>query len=340
MSREIRVAVVGATGAVGETLLSILEERSFPVEKIFPLASKRSTGSTVMFRGRPVLIQELDQFDFNEVELAFFMVSSELAEKFVPRAVKAGCIVIDNSLAFRHDPDVPLVIPEVNRGAISQFTKKHIVANPNCSTIQLLVALKPIYDLVGISRINVATYQSVSGAGQEGISELANQTASLLNGRKHDAEVFPKTIAFNTIPHIDPFEENGYTKEELKLHYETQKILQDTEISVNATCVRVPVFYGHSEVVHFETRKKLTLEMARELLSKAPGVVLVDDPKQNSYPTPVDEAAGEDGVFVGRLREDISHPLGFNLWIVADAVRKGGALNAVQIAEILVREYL
>ena len=340
MSRELRVAVVGATGAVGEALLSILEERSFTMEKLYAVASKRSSGSTVMFRGRPQLVQELDHFDFGEVELAFFATNSEISQQMVPKAVRAGCVVIDNSSAFRLDPDVPLVVPEVNRSAIAQFTKKKIIANPNCSTIQLSVVLKPIYDAVRITRVNVATYQSVSGAGQDGITELANQTIELLNGRTHPAQVFTKTIAFNVIPCIDAFEDSGYTKEEMKMVLETQKIFNDPQLLVNPTCVRVPVFYGHSEAVHIETRKKLTQAMAKELLVRAPGVQLIDDPTKDKYPTPVGEAAGHDGVFVGRLREDVSHPMGFNLWVVADAVRKGAALNAVQIAEILVREYL
>lgn len=340
MPKAMRVAIVGATGAIGEALLEILASRQFPVDKLFAVASKRSVGSTVLFRNRPVLVEELDTFDFEEVELVFFATSAAISTEWIPRATAAGCVVIDNSSAFRLDEAVPLVVPEVNPEALALYTTKKIVANPNCSTIQMMVALKPLYDAVGIEKIVVATYQSVSGAGESGISELATQSVELLNGRTHKPSVFPKTIAFNVIPHIDDFAENGYTKEEMKMVLETQKIFQDQTIRVLPTCVRVPVFYGHSEAVTITTKKKLSVSMARELLSRAPGIKLMDNPGKAAYPTPVTDAAGQDAVYVGRLREDLNNGLDFNLWVVSDAIRKGGALNAVQIAEILLQRYL
>jgi aspartate-semialdehyde dehydrogenase len=264
-----------------------------------------------------------------------------VSEEFAPRASAAGCVVVDNTSRFRYDADVPLVVPEVNPDALAGYRQRGIVANPNCSTIQMLVALKPIYDAVGIERINVATYQSVSGAGRRGIEELAGQTARLLNGQPLDGKSrFPKQMAFNVLPQVDEFQENGYTREEMKIVWETRKILGDDHIKVNATCVRVPVFYGHSEAIHLETREKLTASQARALLSKAPGVVVMDERKPGGYPTPVTEAASRDGVFVGRIREDLSHPLGLDLWVVSDNVRKGAALNSIQLAELLVKTYL
>jgi len=340
MARQFSCAIVGATGAVGEAFLAILEERQFPVSQMYALASKRSEGSTVLFKNRPILVEDLESFDFDKVDLAFFAVGNELAEKYVPRATAAGAIVIDNSSAFRLDPDVPLIVPEVNRAELYRYTKKNLIANPNCSTIQMAVALKPIYDEAGITRVNVCTYQSVAGQGMEGISELATQTAELLNGRSVKPQVFSKRIAFNVIPHIDVFLDNGYTAEEMKMALETKKIFQDDNLLVNASCVRVPVFYGHSEAIHIETTRKITLEKARALLQSAPGVTLYDDPKKNAYPTPAVEAAGEDAVYVGRLREDISHPQGLCMWVVSDPVRKGAALNAIQIAETLIEQFL
>lgn len=338
--KTYNVAVVGATGAVGETLISILEERNFPVGQLFPLASERSAGTKVMFRGKPVTVQNLAEFDFSQVQIGLFSAGGSVSAEYAEKAGKAGCIVIDNTSHFRYESDIPLVVPEVNPAAIAQYTNRNIIANPNCSTIQMLVALKPIRDKVGIERINVATYQAVSGTGKLAIEELAKQTADLLNGRKPVAKVYPKQIAFNVLPQIDVFLDNGYTKEEMKMVWETKKIFGDESIRVNATCVRVPVFYSHSEAVHIETREPITAAQARELLSNAPGVVVLDERNAGGYPTAVTESAGKDGVFVGRIREDISHPNGLNLWIVSDNVRKGAALNSVQIAEVLIKDYL
>jgi aspartate-semialdehyde dehydrogenase len=340
MAREWRVAVVGATGLVGETMIKVLEERSFPVKELFPLASNRSLGRSVEFRGRHYSVEELANFDFSRADIGLFSAGSEISADFAPRAAAAGCIVIDNTAQFRYDDDIPLVVPEVNRHAIAQFRKRNIIANPNCSTIQMVVALKPIHDVACIERINVATYQSVSGAGKDAVEELAVQTAALMNGRPVENHVSPKQIAFNCVPHIDKFQDNGYTREEMKMLWETRKIMEDPNIRVNATTVRVPVFYGHSEAVHIETRHKITADEARELLRKAPGVEVLDQPRPGGYPTAVTEAANRDAVYVGRIREDISHERGLDLWIVADNVRKGAATNSVQIAEILVAEYL
>jgi len=340
MSKTVDVAVVGATGAVGETMLAILEQRNFPVGKLYALASERSAGSTVMFKGRPIMVENLADFDFSKTQIGLFSPGASVSAIYAPKAGKAGCIVVDNTSQFRYDDDIPLVVPEVNPQAIAQYKNRGIIANPNCSTIQMLVALKPIYDAVGIERINVCTYQAVSGTGKEAIEELANQTAKLLNGTPAECKVYPKQIAFNVLPHIDVFQDNGYTKEEMKMVWETQKIMGDKNIQVNPTCVRVPVFYGHSEAVHIETREKITAEQARKLLSKAPGVKVMDKREPGGYPTPVGDAAGEDPVFVGRIREDISHPRGLNLWVVSDNVRKGAALNSIQIAEELLKSHL
>lgn len=338
--KTYNVAVVGATGAVGETLISILEERNFPVGELFPLASERSAGTKVMFRGKPVVVQDLANFDFSQVQIGLFSAGGDISAEFAEKAGKAGCIVIDNTSHFRRDADIPLVVPEVNPEAIAGYTSRNIISNPNCSTIQMLVALKPIRDKVGIERINVCTYQAVSGTGKPAIEELAKQTADLLNGRTPVAEVYPKQIAFNVLPHIDVFQDNGYTREEMKMVWETKKIFGDESIRVNATCVRVPVFYSHSEAVHIETREPITADEARALLADAPGVVVIDERKDGGYPTAVSDSAGKDGVYVGRIREDISHPNGLNLWIVSDNVRKGAALNSVQIAEVLIKDYL
>ena len=335
MSDGINVAIVGATGAVGEALIEILESRDFPVAELALLASERSEGKRLQFRGKSVRVQRLDQFDFSNTAIGFFSAGGGLSADYAPQAADAGCLVIDNTSQFRYDDDVPLVVPEVNVHCLSAPAPRNIIANPNCSTIQMVVALKPIYDAVGIQRINVATYQAVSGAGMSGVKELAGQTANLLNGKPITAEALPKQIAFNAIPQIDKFQDNGYTKEEMKMVWETQKILEDDSILVNPTCVRIPVFFGHSEAVHIETEHKITADDVRELLSAAPGVQLMDDPDSNGYPTAVDDAAGTDPVFVGRIREDISHPLGINLWVVSDNVRKGAALNSVQIAEVI-----
>ena len=340
MNREYDVAVVGATGAVGEAMISILEERNFPVRKLYLLASARSAGKSIMFHGKSVRVTDLAEFDFSQVQIGLFSAGASISEKFAPVAAAAGCVVIDNTSQFRRDEDVPLIVPEVNIEALAGYSARNIIANPNCSTIQMLVALKPIYDAVGIERINVATYQAVSGTGKQAIEELAGQTASLLNGQEVVREVYPKQIAFNVLPQIDTFQENGYTREEMKMVWETRRIFDDSAIQVNPTCVRVPVFFGHSEAVHIETVDKITAQQARLLLEKAPGIIVMDDRVDGSYPTAVTESAGTDGVFVSRIREDISHPKGLDMWIVADNVRKGAALNSVQIAESLISIYL
>jgi len=340
MSRKFNVAVVGATGAVGETMLSILAERKFPADRVHAVASARSAGSKVQDAGHYLTVEDLDTFDFSTVQIGLFSPGASVSAVYAPKAAAAGCVVIDNTSQFRYDADIPLVVPEVNPAAIAEYRNRGIIANPNCSTIQMLVALKPIYDAVGIERINVCTYQAVSGTGKEAIEELARQTAELLNGKPTENKVYPRQIAFNCLPQIDVFMDNGYTKEEMKMVWETRKIMGDDRIQVNPTAVRVPVFYGHSEAVHIETREKIDLETARALLRKAPGVKLLDERKDGGYPTAVTEAANHDPVYVGRIREDISHPRGLNLWVVSDNVRKGAALNSVQIAEILVNSYL
>jgi aspartate-semialdehyde dehydrogenase len=340
MTRTFDVAVVGATGAVGETMIEILEQRNFPVGTLYPVASSRSAGKTLRFRGRPVQVENLETFDFSKTPIGLFSPGASVSAEYAPKAAAAGCVVVDNTSQFRYDADIPLVVPEVNPEKIADYRNRGIIANPNCSTIQMLVALKPIYDAAGIERINVCTYQAVSGTGREAIEELASQTTALLNGQPIQPTVYPKQIAFNVLPHIDVFLENGYTKEEMKMVWETRKIMGDDRIMVNPTTVRVPVFFGHSEAVHVETRDKITVERVRELLSRAPGVVLMDERRPGGYPTAVPEAAGTDPVFVGRIREDISHPRGIDLWVVADNVRKGAALNSIQIAEILIRDYL
>ena len=340
MSRKFDVAVVGATGAVGETMISILQERDFPVNNLYPLASHRSAGKRIEFQGKFIMVSDLEQFDFSKAQIGLFSAGASVSAKYAPRAAQAGCIVIDNTSQFRRDKDIPLVVPEVNPHTIAQYKSRNIIANPNCSTIQMLVALKPIYDAVGIERINVATYQAVSGTGKNAIEELATQTMALLNGKPITPEVYPKQIAFNILPHIDIFMDNGYTKEEMKMVWETQKIFEDDSILVNPTTARVPVFYGHSEAVHIETREKISVEQTHELLKNAPGVVLMDKREPGGYPTAVTEASDKDPVFVGRIRQDISHPRGLNLWIVSDNIRKGAALNSIQIAEILVKDYI
>ncbi|HVT36050.1 MAG TPA: aspartate-semialdehyde dehydrogenase [Nevskiaceae bacterium] len=340
MSKKYDVAVVGATGAVGEVMLEILHERKFPVGKVYALASERSAGTRVKFGNQELVVEDLASFDFSKVKIGLFSPGASVSAIYAPKAAAAGCVVIDNTSQFRYEKDIPLVVPEVNPQAIAQYKTRGIIANPNCSTIQMLVALKPIYDAVGIERINVCTYQSVSGTGKEAIEELANQTRALLNFQDVPRKVYPKQIAFNVLPHIDIFMDNGYTKEEMKMVWETRKIMGDESILVNPTAVRVPVFYGHSEAVHIETKKKITAEQARELLRSAPGVTVLDERKDGGYPTAVTEASGKDATFVGRIREDISHPRGLDLWVVSDNIRKGAALNSIQIAEVLIREYL
>jgi aspartate-semialdehyde dehydrogenase len=335
------VAVVGATGLVGETMVKVLEERKFPVSELYALASNRSLGRSVEYGGRSLPVGQLSEFDFSRADIGLFSAGSAISAEYAPKAAEAGCIVIDNTAQFRYQDDIPLVVPEVNPHAIAEYRNRGIIANPNCSTIQMLVALKPIRDAVGIERINVATYQSVSGAGKEAVEELVAQTAALLNGRSiGPSRLIPKQIAFNCVPQIDEFQDNGYTKEEMKMLWETRKIFEDPSIRVNATTVRVPVFYGHSEAVHIETQRKISAVEARALLERAPGVTVLDERIAGGYPTAVTEAANHDTVYVGRIREDMSHELGLDLWIVSDNVRKGAATNSVQIAEILVSDYL
>jgi len=340
MTKKYNVAIVGATGAVGEAMISILEERKFPVDRVYALASERSVGKRIPFNGGSLKVEDLATFDFSKANIGLFSAGASLSEKYGPIAAAAGCVVIDNTSQFRYDDDIPLVVPEVNPEAIAQHTVRGIIANPNCSTIQMLVALKPIYDAVGIERINVCTYQAVSGSGKEGIEEVVSQTSQLLNGKPIQTKVYPKQIAFNVLPQIDVFMENGYTKEEMKMVWETKKIMGDDSIQVNPTAVRVPVFFGHSEAIHIETREKISVEKVRDLLAATSGITVMDERVDGGYPTAVTESSGNDDVFVGRIREDISHEKGIDLWVVADNVRKGAALNSVQIAEELVKNYI
>ncbi|OUS32378.1 aspartate-semialdehyde dehydrogenase [Gammaproteobacteria bacterium 45_16_T64] len=340
MSKTYDIAVVGATGAVGETMMAVLEERNFPVGNLYPLASARSAGKTIQFNGKSYKVQDLADFDFSKVQIGLFSAGGSISEEFAPKAAEAGCIVIDNTSHFRYDDDIPLVVPEVNPEKIAEYKTRGIIANPNCSTIQMLVALKPILDEVGIERINVSTYQAVSGTGKEAIEELAVQSRNLLSGQPIEANVYPKQIAFNALPHIDVFLENGYTKEEMKMVWETKKIFADESIEVNPTCVRIPVFYGHSEAVHVETKDKISAEKVTELLTASEGIEVIDDRNDGGYPTAVTDASGNNPTYVGRIREDISHPRGINMWVVADNVRKGAATNSVQIAEVLIKDYL
>jgi len=343
MTKKFNVAVIGATGLVGETMLSLLAQRHFPIDQLYAVASQRSAGETITFNKKSLFIEDLAKFDFKKVDIALFSAGAAVSAEYVPIATKSGCIAIDNTSQFRYDDDVPLVIPEVNPQALKNYGKRNIIANPNCSTIQMLVALKPIYDAVGISRINVATYQAVSGAGRKAFTELLDQCGRLLNGMAiKKPQAFANQIAFNVIPHIDDFQENGYTREEMKMVWETQKILSDKEIQVNPTAVRVPVLHCHSEAVHIETKKKISVSQVKQLLKKASGIELIDRHAENGYPMPImkDSDKYKDAVMVGRIREDISHPLGLNLWVVSDNIRKGAALNAVQIAECLIQDYL
>ena len=340
MSKLYDIAVVGATGAVGKTILKVLEERKFPVGNVYLLASSRSAGKKVEFNGGWVTIEDLETFDFSKAQIGLFSPGASISKIYAPKAAAAGCVVVDNTSEFRYDDDIPLVVPEVNPDAVAGYKTRGIIANPNCSTIQMLVALKPIYDAVGISRVNVSTYQAVSGSGNEAIEELAKQTANLLNMKPVETNVYPKQIAFNCIPQIDVFMENGYTKEEMKMVWETKKIMGDDSILVNPTAVRVPVFFGHSEAVHIETKQKITATQAKALFENTDGIVLIDEHVDGGYPTAVSDAADTDPVYVGRVREDISIENGLNLWVVADNVRKGAATNTVQIAELLIAKYL
>ena len=338
--KKFNVAIAGATGAVGEVLIELLETRDFPIDTLYLLASSRSAGTSLNFAGKRITVSAIDDFDFSQAHIGLFSAGGSVSAEYAPKAAAAGCVVVDNTSHFRRDDDIPLVVSEVNPDAIAGYTTRNIIANPNCSTMQMLVALKPIHDAVGIERINVATYQAVSGTGKSAIEELASQTARLLNAQTIESKVYPKQIAFNVLPHIDTFQDNGYTREEMKMVWETQKILGDEAIKVNPTCVRVPVFHGHAEAVHIETKAPISADVATQILEQAPGIVVMDKREDGGYPTPVGDAAGTDPVFVGRIRNDISHPNGLNLWVVADNLRKGAALNSVQIAEELVRNYL
>jgi len=334
MTKGPKIAVVGASGAVGETMLEILADLGHAFAQVTALSSERSAGGDVEFGNRQLTLRNLEEFDFSGIDYALFSAGASVSKVHAPRAAKAGAIVIDNTSAFRYENEIPLVVPEVNPGALDKVAPGCIVANPNCSTIQMVVAVAPIHAAAGIARINVATYQSVSGAGRRGLNELARQTAGRLNFQEPVLEAFSQPIAFNVLPQIDEMLENGYSREEMKLLWETRKILADQEIGVNATAVRVPVFYGHAEAVHLETRKDIEIDEVRDLLRAAPGVTLLDGDAV-VHPTPVTHAAGKDDVFVGRLRRDLSHPRGISLWVVSDNVRKGAALNAVQIMDWL-----
>jgi aspartate-semialdehyde dehydrogenase len=337
--KMVNVAVAGATGAVGNQMIRCLEERNFPVRSIKLLASKRSVGRELRFRGDLFPVEELTDESFAGVDVALFSAGGDTSLKFAPLAAEAGCVVVDNSSAWRMDPEVPLVVPEVNPHAIAEYKAKGIIANPNCSTIQMVVALNPIHRAFGIKRIVVSTYQAVSGTGKKAVDELFDQTRAMINFLGYEKKIYPHRIAFNCLPHIDRFQDNGYTKEEMKMVNETRKILEDDRIGVTATTVRVPVFFGHSEAVNVETREKITVDAVSKILEKSPGVEVVDEPAKNRYPLATD-AAGQDLTLVGRIRQDESIPNGINLWIVADNIRKGAATNAVQIAEILVKDYL
>jgi aspartate-semialdehyde dehydrogenase len=340
MSKKFNVCVVGATGAVGETILSILEERKFPIDNLYPLASSRSAGKTIRCQGKSWVVQDLAEFDFSKAQIGLFSAGGSISEVYAPKAADAGCVVIDNTAHFRRDADIPLVVPEVNPEALKDYKNRNIIANPNCSTIGMLVALKPIHDAAKIKRINVSTYQAVSGSGKSAITELTDQSVNLLSGKDIEVKVYPKQIAFNVIPHIDVFLENGYTKEEMKMVWETKKIFGDEDILVNPTAVRVPVIYGHSEAISIETESKITADEARNLLEKASGVEVIDIREDGGYATPFTDGATKDDVFVSRIREDISFENGLNLWVVSDNIRKGAALNSVQIAEIMIDKYL
>lgn len=332
------IAIVGATGLVGTTLLSLLEERNFPFKNIYLIASQQSAGKEIKFRDTSYPVHDLSTFDFTRTNIAFFCVGNDLASTYIPKATEAGNIVVDKSFYFRNHAQVPLIVPEVNLSALADYRKMNIISNPNCNTIPIAVGLKPIYDAVGISRINVSTYQSVSGTGKEAIAELTEQTQQLLANQTIHPKVYSQQIAFNVLPHIDDFQENGYTQEEMKIVWEMQKIFNDTSIAINPTAVRVPVFCGHAASAHIETKDKITADHAIELLAKAPGIKVITG--KFPYATPVREAAGNDLVYVGRVREDISHTKGLNLWIVSDNLRKGAALNAIQITEHLIKDYM
>ncbi|MBW2661416.1 MAG: aspartate-semialdehyde dehydrogenase [Deltaproteobacteria bacterium] len=337
--KKFNVAVAGATGAVGNQMITCLEERNFPVKSIKFLASSRSAGRKLRFRGDLVDVKELTENSFKGVDIALFSAGGGTSVRFAPFAAKDGCVVIDNSSAWRMDPDVPLVVPEVNPHAVAQYTNKGIIANPNCSTIQMVVALNPIHRKCGIKRVVVSTYQAVSGTGKKAINELFDQTRAMINFIDYKINVYPHRIAFNCLPHIDVFLENGYTKEEMKMVDETRKIMEDDTMGITATTVRVPVYFGHSESINIETREHISADEVKSLLENESGIKVVDDPKKNIYPLAID-AAGQDLTFVGRIRDDESISNGINMWVVADNIRKGAATNTVQIAEILAENYL
>lgn len=338
MSNVYDVAVLGATGLVGQTIMDVLVERKFPIGTLYPLASERSAGGEIEFAGKKLKVLDANTFDWSKAQLGFFSAGGSVSEQFAPLAAQAGCVVIDNTSQFRYEHDIPLVVPEVNSHALADYRNRNIIANPNCSTIQMVVALKPIYDAVGIERINVATYQSVSGAGKSAMEALARQTAELLNGKEVTGDEFSRQIAFNVIPQIDVFMDNDYTKEEMKMVWETRKILGDDAILVNPTAVRVPVFYGHGEAIHIETTQHIDAQEVIQLLANAPGVTLYE--QREAFPTQVSSASGNDFVHVGRIRNDVSHAHGINMWVVSDNIRKGAATNSVQIAEVLINEYM
>ncbi len=340
MNKKFNVAVVGATGAVGETMLEILAERKFPVNHIYPLASERSAGDTLLYANKPHLIEDLAEFDFSKADIALFSAGGAISKVYAPKAAEKGSVVIDNTSEFRNDNNIPLVIPEVNPDDLAQYSNRNIIANPNCSTIQMLVALKPLHDEFKINKIDVCTYQSVSGSGKQGIEELAGQTGKLLNGIKVEPKTYSQQIAFNVLPEIDVFMENGYTREEMKMVWETRKIFADNDIIVNPTAVRVPVFYGHSEAVHITTKKTIDRDKALTVLKSAPGVIVVDSPEKKQFATPANHSAGRNAVFVSRVRQQLETDKGLDLWVVSDNIRKGAALNSVQIAEKLIKSYL
>jgi aspartate-semialdehyde dehydrogenase len=337
--KKFNVAIAGATGAVGELLIQVLEERNFPVGEMRYLASSRSAGKTMQWKGEDVVVQELTEDSFDGIDIALFSAGGGRSKEFAPAAVKAGAVVVDNSSAFRMEADVPLVVPEVNPEDVGRYTERGIIANPNCTTIIMIVALKPLHDFANVKRVVVSSYQSSSGAGAQAMEELIQQTKDWVAGEKIDVSAFQHQLLFNVIPHVDSFADNGYTKEEMKMHNETRKMLHNDEIQVSATCVRVPVLTAHSEAVSIETDKEITPEKARELLAAAPGVEVMDDPAANSYPMPL-FVGGQDICYVGRIRSDYSAPNALTFWVVGDQLRKGAATNTVQIAEILASDYL
>lgn len=340
MQKRLNIAVVGATGLVGETMLEILHERCFPYNEVYAVASSNSAGDSVLMGNKNLTVHDIATFDFSKVDIALFSAGGNVSAKYAPLAAAKGCVVIDNTSNFRYEADVPLIVPEINSAAIAGYVNRNIIANPNCSTIQMLVALNPIHKKVGIKKITVATYQSVSGSGRAAISELITQATELLNGKPPTINVYPQQIAFNVIPHIDIFLDNGFSKEEMKMVWETHKILADDKIVINATTVRVPVIYGHSLALTVETDQPIPADVAKELLGDAPGIKIIDNVRKAKYPTPISDAIGKDEVLIGRIRNGVDDMHTLNLWVVADNIRKGAALNSIQIAELLVAKYL